>query len=95
MYRCVLNADKLKELPSLAAMYTLLAKSAAPPSSGPINIIDLPSTVEKVFKPQMQTHFFYTFKHKTKFCHKITCSCLHQRSIIGATHKHPRHGKAH
>ncbi|KAF7152403.1 hypothetical protein RHSIM_Rhsim01G0173300 [Rhododendron simsii] len=44
---CVVNADKLRELPPLAAMYTLLAKSAAAPSLDLINIIDLPSTVEK------------------------------------------------
>ncbi|XP_058198305.1 replication protein A 70 kDa DNA-binding subunit B-like [Rhododendron vialii] len=45
---CVVNADKVRQLPSLAAMYTLLARSAAAPSSHSINIIDLPSTVEKV-----------------------------------------------
>ncbi|KAG5512700.1 hypothetical protein RHGRI_038883 [Rhododendron griersonianum] len=45
---CVLNADKLKQLPRLVAMYALLAKSAAAPSSDSINIINLPSTVDKV-----------------------------------------------
>ncbi|KAG5531241.1 hypothetical protein RHGRI_026006 [Rhododendron griersonianum] len=76
---CVVNADKIKQLPPLAAMYTLLAKSATTPSSDSINIIDLPSTVDKVQLINVKgiarvTNFNQRF-------HYLSCSICNKASI--------------
>ncbi|KAG5547752.1 hypothetical protein RHGRI_013442 [Rhododendron griersonianum] len=76
--RCVVNANKLKQLPPLAAMYALLAKSALAPSTDSVSIINLPSTVEKVQLINVKeiarlTNFDQPF-------HYLDCSCCNRAS---------------
>ncbi|KAI8567943.1 hypothetical protein RHMOL_Rhmol02G0160400 [Rhododendron molle] len=46
-YRCIANASKIKQLPSMTAMKPLMLASATSSSNDPVKIINLPTSVEK------------------------------------------------
>ncbi|XP_058217257.1 uncharacterized protein LOC131328317 [Rhododendron vialii] len=45
---CLANATKIKQLPPMTAMQALMVRSTAPPPTDAINVINLPTSVDKV-----------------------------------------------